>query len=97
MYQEFVVLLPTVPPVKYRSALTVNHTAGTLGTRKTELDYANISLCSDIVKTHMLCIVLALVIVGHSDHFFIFFVLFIYLFIFHFVIKIQCNFTICGL
>ena len=48
--------------------LTVNETAGTLGTGKTEFAYASISLCLDIIKIHMLCIVLALVIVGHSDH-----------------------------
>ena len=68
MHQEFVVLVSTVPSVKYRFVLTVNQTAGTLGTRKTELVYASISLCLDIIKIHMLCIVLALVIVGHSDH-----------------------------
>ena len=68
MHQEFVVLISTVLPVKYCFVLTVNQTAGTLGTRKTELVYASISLCLDIVKIHMLCLVLALVVVGHSDH-----------------------------
>ena len=68
MHQEFVVLVSTVLPGKYRFVLTVNQTTGTLGTRKTELVYASISLCLDIIKIHMLCIVLALVIVGHSDH-----------------------------
>ena len=67
MHQEFV-LVSTVPSVKYGFVLTVNQTAGTLGARKTELVYASISLCLDIIKIHMLCIVLALVIVGHSDH-----------------------------
>ena len=68
MHQEFVVLVSTVPSVKYFFAVTVNQTAGTLATRKTELVYASISLCLDIIKIHMRCIVLALVIVGHSDH-----------------------------
>ena len=68
MYQELVVLVSTVPPVKYRLVFTVNQTAGTLGTQKTELVYASISLCLDVIKIHMLCIVLALAIVGHSDH-----------------------------
>ena len=68
MYQELVILVSTVPPVKYRLVLTVNQTAGTLGTQKTELVYASISLCLDVIKIHMLCIVLALAIVGHSDH-----------------------------
>ena len=68
MHQEFVVLVSIVPPVKYHFVLTANQSAGTLGTRKTELVYASISLCLDIIKIHMLCIVLALVIVGHSDH-----------------------------
>ena len=68
MHQEFVVLVSTVPPVKYCFVLTVNQTAGTLGTQKTELVYASISLCLDIIKIHMLCTVLALVIVGRSDH-----------------------------
>ena len=68
MHQEFVVLVSTVPPVKYRFVLTVNQTAGMLGTQKTELVYASISLCLDIINIHMLCIVLAVVIVGHSDH-----------------------------
>ena len=68
MHQEFVVFVSNVPPVKYRFVLTVNETAGTLGTRKTKFVYASISLCLDIIKIHMLCIVLALVIVGHSDH-----------------------------
>ena len=68
MYQEFVALVSAVPSVKYRIVLIVNQTTVTLGTRKTELVYASISLCLDIIKIHMLCIVLALVIVGHSDH-----------------------------
>ena len=68
MHQEFVILISTVLPVKYCFVLTVNQTAGTLGTQKTELVYASISLCLDIIKMHMLCTVLALVIVGHSDH-----------------------------
>ena len=68
MHQEFVVLVSNVPPVKYRFVLTVNQTAGTLGTQKTELLFASISLCLDIIKMHMLCIVLALLIVGHSEH-----------------------------
>ena len=68
MHQEFVVLVSTVPPVKYRFVLTVNQTAGTLGTQKTELVYASISLCLDIIKIDMLWIVLALVIVRQSDH-----------------------------
>ena len=68
MHQEFVVLVSTVPPVKYGFVLTVNKTAGTLGTQKSELVYASISFCLDIIKIHMLCIVLAVVIVGHSDH-----------------------------
>ena len=68
MHQEFVVLVSTVPPAKYRFVLTVNQTARTLGTRKTELVYASISLCVHVIKIHMPCIVLALVIVGHSDH-----------------------------
>ena len=66
MHQEFVVLVSTVPPEKYRFVLTVNQTAGTLNTRKTQIVYASISLCLDII--HMLCLVLALVIVGHSDN-----------------------------
>ena len=68
MHQEFVVLVSTVPPVKYRFVLTVNQTSGTLGTQKTELVFASISLCLDIIKIHILCIVLALVIIGQSDH-----------------------------
>ena len=60
MHQEFIVLVSTVPPVKYRFVLTINQTAGMLGTQKTQLVYANISLCLDIKKIHMLCIVLAL-------------------------------------
>ena len=68
MHQDFVVLISTVLPVKYCFVLTVNQTAGMLDTQKTELVYASISLCLDIIKIHMLCIVLALVIVGHSDH-----------------------------
>ena len=68
MHQEFVVLVSTVSPVKYRFVLTVNQTAGTLGTQKTELVYASISLCLDIIKIDMLWIVLALVIVRQSDH-----------------------------
>ena len=68
MRQEFVVLVATVPPVKYHFVLTVNQTAEMLGTQKTELVYTSISLCLDIIKIHMLCIVLALVVVGHSDH-----------------------------
>ena len=68
MHQEFVVLVSTVPPVKYSFVLTVNETAGILGTWKTELVYASISLCLDIIKINMLCIVLALVIVGYIDH-----------------------------
>ena len=68
MHQEFVVLISTVPPVKYRFVLTVNQSAGTLGTRKTELVYAINSLCLDIIKINTLCIVLALFIVGHSDN-----------------------------
>ena len=68
MHQEFFVLVSTVQPIKYYFVLTVNETAGTLGTGKTEFAYASISLCLDIIKIHMLCIVLALVIVGHSDH-----------------------------
>ena len=68
MHQEFVVLVYTVPPVKYRFVLTVNRAAGMLGTQKTELVYASIGLCLDIIKILMLCIVLALVIVGHRDH-----------------------------
>ena len=68
MHQEFVVLISTVPPLKYCFVLIVNQTAGTLGTWKTELVYAGISLCLDIIKIDLLCIVLALVIVGHSDH-----------------------------
>ena len=68
MHREFVVLVSIVPPVKYRFVLTVNQTAGTLGTQKTELVYASISLCLDIIKIDMLCIMLTLVIVGHSDH-----------------------------
>ena len=68
MHQEFVVLVSTLPLVKYRFVLTVNQTAGTLGTQKTELVYASISLCLDIIKIHMLCLVLALVVLGHSDH-----------------------------
>ena len=67
MHQEFAILVSTVSPV-YRFVLTVNQTAGTLGTQKTELLYAGISLCLNIIKIHMLCIVLVLVIVGHSDH-----------------------------
>ena len=47
---------------------SVNQTAGTLSTQNIELVYASISLCLDIIKIHRLCIVLALVIVGHSDH-----------------------------
>ena len=35
-----------------------------LGARKTELVYASM----DITKIHMLSIMLALVIVGHTDH-----------------------------
>ena len=58
MHQEFVVLVSTVPPVKYHLVLTVHQTAGMLGTQKTELVYAGISLCLDIIKIHMLCIVL---------------------------------------
>ena len=68
MHQDFVVLISTVLPVKYCFVLTVNQTAGMLGTQKTVLVYASISLCLDIIKIHMLCIVLALVIVGQSDH-----------------------------
>ena len=68
MYQEFVVFVSTVLPVKYRFVLTVNQTTGTLDTQKTVLVYASISLCLDIIKRHMLCILSALVIVGHSDH-----------------------------
>ena len=69
MHQEFVVLVCTVPPVKYRFVLTVNQTTEALSTlKKNELVYASISLCLNIIKIHMLCIVLALVIVGHSDH-----------------------------
>ena len=68
MHQELVVLISTVPLVKYHFVLTINQTAGTLGTWKTELVYASISLCLDIIKTHMLCIELVLVIVGHSHH-----------------------------
>ena len=68
IHQEFVILISTVPPVKYRIVLTVNQTAGMLGTQKTELVYASISLCLDIITIHMLCIVLASVIVRHSDH-----------------------------
>ena len=68
MHQEFIVLVSIVLPVKYHFVLTVNQTAGMLGTQKTELVYPSISLCLDIIKIHMLCIVLALVIVGHSDH-----------------------------
>ena len=68
MHQEFVVLASTVLPVKYCFVLRVNQTAGTLGTQKTELVYASINLCLDIIKTFMLCIVLALVIVGQCDH-----------------------------
>ena len=58
MHQEFVVLVSTVPPVKYHFVLTVHQTAGMLGTQETELVYAGISLCLDIIKIHMLCIVL---------------------------------------
>ena len=68
MHQEFVVLISTVPPVKYRFVLKVNQTVGTFGTQKIELVYASISLCLDIVRIHMLCIVLALVIIGQNDH-----------------------------
>ena len=68
MHQGFLILAFTVPPVKYRFALTVNQIARMLGTQKTELIYASISLCLDIIKIHMLCIVLGLVIAGHSDH-----------------------------
>ena len=68
MHQELVVLVSPVLPVQYRFILTVNQTAETLGTQKTELVYASISLCLDIIKIHNLCTVLALVIVGHSDH-----------------------------
>ena len=39
MHQEFVVLVSTVPLVKHRFVLTVNQTAGMLGTQKTELVY----------------------------------------------------------
>ena len=67
MHQEFVILVSFVPPIKYPFVLTVNQTAGTLGTQKTELVYASISLCLDIIKIHLLCIVLDLVIIGHSD------------------------------
>ena len=59
MHQEFVVRVSTVLPVKYRFVLTANQTAGRLDTRKTELVYASISLCLDIMRIHMLCIVLA--------------------------------------
>ena len=58
MHQEFVVRVSTVPPVKYRFVLTANQAAGRLDTRKTELVYASISLCLDIMRIHMLCIVL---------------------------------------
>ena len=68
MHQEFVALVSTVPPVMYRFVLTVNQAAGMLGTQKTELVYASISQCLNIMKTHMLCIVLASVIFGYSDH-----------------------------
>ena len=68
MHQEFVFVISTVPPVKYCFVLTVNQTAGTPGMRQTELVHASISLYLDIIKIHMLCIVLALVIVGHSGH-----------------------------
>ena len=68
MHQEFVVLVSNVPSAKYCFVLTVNQTAGGLGTRKTELVCTSISLCLDITKIHMLCIVLALVMTGHSDH-----------------------------
>ena len=68
MHQKFVVLVSTVLPVKYLFVLTVNQIARTLGTRKIELVYASISLYFNIIKIHVLCIVLALVIVGHSDH-----------------------------
>ena len=44
MHQELVFLVSTVAYVKYHFVLTVNQTAGTLGTRKTKLLYATISL-----------------------------------------------------
>ena len=50
MHQEFLVLVSTVPPVKYCFVLTVNQTSEMLGTQKTELVYASISLCLDIIK-----------------------------------------------
>ena len=53
---------------KVSLCLAVNQTAGMLGTWKTELTYASISLCLDIIKIHILCAVLALVIVVHNDH-----------------------------
>ena len=68
MHQEFVVLVSNVSPARYCFVLIVNQTAGRLGTRETELVCTSISLCLDITKIHMLCIVLALVIAGHSDH-----------------------------
>ena len=52
--------MSSVPPVKYHFVLTVNQTARTLGTQKTELVYASISLCWDIIKIHMLFIGLVL-------------------------------------
>ena len=61
MHQEFVVFKSTVPPVKYCFVLRVNQTAGMLATQKTKLVYASISLCLDIIKIHMVGIVLALV------------------------------------
>ena len=68
MHQEFFVPVSTVLTINYRFVLTVNETAGTRGTGKTEFAYASISLCLDIIKIHVLCIVLHLVIVGHSNH-----------------------------
>ena len=54
MHQELVVLVSTVPPVKYRFVLTINQTAGTLGTQKTELVYASISLFGYYKDTYAL-------------------------------------------
>ena len=62
MHQEFLVLVSTVPPVKYCFVLTVNQTAEMIGTQKTELVYASINLCLDIIKD-----IYALYCVNFSD------------------------------